>query len=63
MPNSVTEPARRRCAKPHQATAEICVFCAQAKSSSSLDVDGDHEQRIDVEAHLATAGKSANFAR
>ena len=34
MPNSVIEPARRRCAEPHHATAVISEFCTQANSSS-----------------------------
>ena len=34
MPNSTTEKARIRWAKPHQATARIAVFCAQANSSN-----------------------------
>lgn len=35
MPNSTTEAARMRCPKPHQATARIAMFCAQANNSSN----------------------------
>ena len=34
MPNSMTEPARNRCAQPHQATAWMLEFWIQANSSS-----------------------------
>ena len=34
MPNSTTEPARSRCAQPHQATAWMPEFWTQANSSS-----------------------------
>src|SRR5262249_22228041 len=34
-PNSVTDTARKKCAKPHHATAVMAVFCAQANSSSN----------------------------
>ena len=47
MPNSATEPARKRCAQPHQATARIPEFWIQANSSSKaqhgLDVDRDEK--------------------
>ena len=38
MPNSTTEPARSRCAQPHQATARICEFWTQANSSSKPSI-------------------------
>ena len=35
MPNSTTEAARNKCAKPHHATAVIAVFYTHANSSSN----------------------------
>ena len=35
QPNSITEPARNRCAKPHHATAVIAEFCTQANNNSN----------------------------
>ena len=35
MPNSITEAARIRSAKPHHATARIAVFCTHANNNSN----------------------------
>src|SRR5580704_15874240 len=51
-PNSEIEPARSRCALPHQATARISKFCAHMKSSSSPSIDSTE---IDTENKALTS--------
>ena len=61
MPNSTTEAARNRCAKPHQATAldrgVLHPGKQQQQAEDRLDIDRHHEQRIDVEIHHAVPAR------
>ena len=64
-PNSEIEPARNRCALPHQPTARISKFCTHMKSMSSPSIDSteiDTENKAltssDMDTHPSTCGNA-----